>query len=132
MRFSLREPCAECPFRKSQSYLHGERAREIAEAVAVENRTFTCHKHLHGDREEDAEGEDHYQPGVTDQMCAGAMAFVKKLGAPNQMLQIAERLGLRDPSRLLQGSLADVYDSIDDMAAGHNLGRPILSASETR
>lgn len=119
MRFSLKEPCAECPFRKSQNFLNGQRAREIAEAVAVENKTFTCHKHLHGEHDCDPEGDEAYHPSTTDQMCAGAMILVEKLGTPNQMLQIAERLGLRDPNRLLQGAFADVYDSIDDMAAGH-------------
>lgn len=119
MRFSLKEPCEQCPFRKSQGFLNGPRAREIAEAVAVENKTFTCHKHLHGDYDDHAEGDESYRPTTRDQMCAGAMAFVEKLGVPNQMLQIAERLGLRDPTRLDPASLADVYDSIDDMAAGH-------------
>lgn len=119
MRFDLRKPCPECPFTKTASYLNGERAREIAEAVANDNRTFTCHKHLHGEREEDDEGDENYSPGRADQMCAGAMAFVEKLKAPNQMLQIAERLGLRDVERLLPESLDMVYDSIDAMAAGH-------------
>jgi hypothetical protein len=124
VRFSLKSPCAECPFNKSQSYLNEARAREIAEAVAVENRTFTCHKHLHGEYADDDEAqEEGYSPTVRDQMCAGAMAFVEKLGVPNQMLQIAERLGLRDPSRLDPASLDEVYDSIDDMAAGHALDR---------
>jgi len=125
VRFSLRNPCPECPFRPAAGgYLNAARAREIAEAVAVEGKTFTCHKHLHGDYTDDPEAaEDTYNPAIEDQMCAGAMAFVEKLGAPNQMLQIAERLGLRDPSRLDPACQGDVYDSIDAMAAGHASGR---------
>jgi hypothetical protein len=120
MRFSLKQPCEHCPFRTDQCFLNGQRAREIAEAVAVENKTFTCHQHLHGEHDDDPEGDVEYHPSTVDQMCAGAMAFVEKLGVPNQMLQIAERLGLRDPSRLDPASRAAVYDSIEDMAAGHS------------
>jgi hypothetical protein len=120
MRFDLRKPCIQCPFRPAAGgYLNEERAREIAEAVTEGNVTFTCHKTISGEHDDEDEYEGTYRPGSDDQMCAGAMAFVDKLGAANQMLQIAERLGLRDPQRLLPEALDDVYESVDVMAAGH-------------
>jgi hypothetical protein len=122
MRFDLRKPCPQCPFRPSAGgYLHPERAREIALAVTEGNVTFTCHKTISGEIDDEDEGI--YRPGFGDQMCAGAMAFIEKCGAPNQMLQIAERLGLRDPDRLLPAALDDIYGSVDEMAAGHAAGR---------
>lgn len=133
MRFDLRKPCPQCPFRPAAgAFLHVERAREIAQAVTEGNVTFSCHKHLHG--RERSNGS--YNPGHGDQMCAGAMAFVEKLGAANQMLQIAERLGIRDPNRLLPEALADVYESVEAMAQGHAatdaLQRALSATAPTR
>lgn len=110
MRFDLRKPCPQCPFRQGQTFLHPKRAEEIALAVAKDNKTFTCHKTLD-------------QREIDQQMCAGAAAFVRKLNAPNQMLQIAERLGLLDPDQLLADADAEVYDSVDAMTEAHRNGR---------
>ena len=145
MRFDLKRPCAECPFtREAGGYLSEERAEEIARCILHGNVTFTCHKHLTGEHilnEEDGcekvdglEDEvcNSYHPGSNDQHCAGALAFYDKLSqqaphknAPankyvsNQMIQIAERLGIRNPKLLEPSSKSKVYDSIEDMAAAH-------------
>ena len=127
MRFDLRKPCAECPFTRSVNpFLSAERAAEIAEAVLSDNRTFTCHKHLNGtyvdleDENADDEGLSYrYEPTMSDQHCAGAMAMVDRTGMPNAMLQVAERLGLRDPKRLSPESLDLVFTSVEEMRAHH-------------
>ena len=149
MRFDLKKPCAECPFtRTAGGYLSKERAKEIARYILYGNVTFTCHKHLTGDYvegEEDSYKEDEdqnadqdevcnsYRPDSNDQHCAGALAFYDKLSAQkqprhgsakeyvsNQMIQIAERLGLRNTQRLHPSSQSMVYDSIEEMAAAHS------------
>lgn len=170
MRFDLKRPCAECPFKYSAGgYLTQERAIEIAEAILYGNKTFTCHKTISGnytddhyvepdqlaefkpENRPDSHDECHaeqYSPGQKDQHCAGALAFYDKLEAgeikacklqsletqaapavhyasqkrqyiANSMLQIAERLGLRQRSRLDPQSLTEVYNSVDEMAQGH-------------
>jgi hypothetical protein len=118
MRFDLRKPCPQCPFRPSAgSYLHPARAREIAEAVTKGNVTFTCHKTISGEIEDEDADDQVYRPGHGDQMCAGATLFIEKCGVSNQMLQIAERLGLRDPNRVIP--IEDIYESVEDMERGH-------------
>jgi hypothetical protein len=122
VRFDLRKPCPQCPFRPGGFIIHPDRAREIAEGVVHGDVTFTCHKHLHGEHLELEDGEERYNPAMQDQHCAGAAAFVRKLGAANQMLQIAERLGICDPDQLLPEADAEVYDDIEAMVAAHAAG----------
>lgn len=136
MRFDLKKPCPECPFtRAAGGYLTPERAREISQAVLYGNLTFACHKHLNGTHDElhDAEnGMAAYQPSGEDQHCAGALAMYDKLASTgtghhyvaNQMIQIAERFGLRDPERLDARSGDDVYDSVKEMAQAHHSNQP--------
>ena len=142
MRFDLKKPCPECPFtRAAGGFLSEARARDIAETILHGDLTFTCHKHINGSYPVDPEtGEEDpaagYCPGGQDQHCAGALAFYDKLEAAradgdrtqrhvaNAMLQIAERLGLRDRSRLAPASLAQVYDSVEEMAAAHRTTAP--------
>ena len=120
MRFNLKRPCAECPFSKhSNPFLSAERAREIANYVTSEDRTFTCHKHLNGEHLEDDNGRNRYEAALSDQHCAGAIAMVRKTQSANAMLQIAERLGILDPTRLDADCLDDVFDSPEAMAAHH-------------
>jgi hypothetical protein len=95
VKFNLKTPCAECPFRRDvHPYLTKGRAEEIASAVLHEDRTFACHKTVYpankGHRRVRPEGHS---------MCVGAILLIEA-AAPfgNQMLQIAERLGLYDPA----------------------------------
>lgn len=52
---------------------------------------FSCHK-LNSWHDEDEVTEE--------QHCAGAMIVLEKMERPNQMMRIAERLGLYDRSKL--------------------------------
>lgn len=103
MRFDLKRPCRECPFLKGRSYLHSERAREIAEVTLVGDKTFTCHKTL-----------DHEH-----QHCAGALIMSERHGRPNAMHQIAQRLGIYHPEKL--DMKADIYEDAEQMQKGHAL-----------
>ncbi len=105
MKFNLNKPCADCPFRTDiKPYLRAGRAQEITNAVLRENKTFQCHKTL------DKKMGSH---------CAGALVLVEKTKKPNAMIQIAERLGIYDPSKLDLD--APVYESQNAMVETHRL-----------
>lgn len=105
--YSLLRPCAKCPFRNDiPAYLREDRVREIQESL--ERSEFPCHQTT----EHDAEGdpvirgqESHY---------AGALILLEKLEQPSQMMRIAQRLGMYDPSKLDMS--APVFDDFDEMA----------------
>lgn len=89
--FKLRRPCANCPFRLGQGKLFGFprlRLHEIATAPA-----FQCHKTV------DYSG-DQPDSGEHPQQCAGLMAVLNRDGRPNQIMQVAQRFGQLDPTKL--------------------------------
>lgn len=82
MKFERKKPCSNCPFRKDKPFpLSVARAREITDGLIKQQATFTCHKTL-----DLAEREQ--------QHCAGALIMLEKMGQPNQMMRISERLGM--------------------------------------
>ena len=92
MHFSMTKPCHNCPFREDVTfYLDPRRARDILHAILEEDQTFTCHNTLDC-TQEDGEG-DALATGH-EQHCAGALILAERLERPNQMMRIAERLGL--------------------------------------
>lgn len=89
--FDLTRPCVNCPFRKGQGQLfamHPKRLAEIFAAVA-----FQCHKTV--DYSDDTPAS-----GNRPQQCAGLMTVLHRSGQPNQIMQVAERLGHLDPTKL--------------------------------
>lgn len=93
--YKLIRPCAKCPFRNDrEGYLREDRAREIAESVAG-GAEFICHETTVYDEEADDMVE-----GPNGKFCAGALIMCEKQGVPNQMMRIAENLGVYDPERL--------------------------------
>jgi len=105
MRFNLKRPCANCPFRKdAQGYLDPERAREIA----MTKGTFACHKTITHD-EETGDGIT----GPDSSHCAGYLIMREKLNKPSRMMRIAERLGMYDHTALDMS--APVFDSVREM-----------------
>jgi hypothetical protein len=81
MKFDLRRPCAECPFRPDRpGFLCRARAEEIAGALRM-GATFTCHKTL-------------ARRKANRQHCAGARLTLLHDGYPEpQLAQVGERLG---------------------------------------
>ena len=96
MRFDLTTPCKDCPFRADITfYLGPNRVRSILHSLFAEDATFACHKTvLHDD------DGNHLRGNPLEQHCAGALLLVERAGIANQMIQIAERFGLYDPTRL--------------------------------
>lgn len=97
MKFDLKTPCPDCPFVKGSSTnrtLDPERIQGIVHDIK-HDATFTCHKTLE-------------QPVEVQQHCAGALIFLENGEHPNNMLRIAERLGLYDYTKLNRN--ADIID----------------------
>lgn len=102
MKFDLKTPCKECPFRNDiLPYLSTERAEEIGEAI-LSDQTFTCHKHTHSLGYE----------GKAEQHCAGATIILEKEEQPNQMMRWMERIGMYDRTKL--DMQAPIYDTVDN------------------
>lgn len=85
--FDLKRPCVSCPFRKGQGEnfrLPPKRLEEIRHAPA-----FQCHKTVNYAAFED----DAARQGERPQQCAGLMSVLMKEGRPNQIMQVAMRIG---------------------------------------
>lgn len=99
--FSLKRPCKDCPFRKGETMnlsLGQERMEEIIDSLHEDN-IFSCHKTIDYGKYDSMEEKEHtLQP--ENKFCAGAMLYLLKENKPNSQMQIAERIGFFDPSRL--------------------------------
>jgi hypothetical protein len=83
--FDLKTPCNECPFLKEQSIvIERNRAKQIIDEIS-DNKTFPCHK-TNGMK--------------IEQQCAGALLYLESNHIPNQMLRMADRLGIYKPNEL--------------------------------
>lgn len=104
MKFNLKRPCADCPFRTDRRfYLRADRVREILgdpDARGIQwfpADSFACHKTLNRfGRVHDA-----------SQHCAGAAIILIRDGIPNTAMQLAERLLGWDARRLDQRAPVD-------------------------
>jgi len=114
MKFDLKRPCKKCPFRNDiPAFLTPGRAREIADAILRQQQTFACHETIVPVEDDTGEGDMAVTP--KSQHCAGAMIFLELQDRPNQMMRIAERLGMYDARRLEMDS--PVFDNAEDMIA---------------
>lgn len=106
-------PCAKCPFRADVvPYIRGARASQIARSL-LEGGGFTCHETtVHDDP--DGDGGD-LVAGPKEMECAGALITLEKGEGANQMMRIAERIGLYDAERLAMDS--PTYDSLAEWTA---------------
>lgn len=109
--YNLKRPCPNCPFRNDREpYITGERAEEIAYSLWG-GAEFPCHKTTHHDDDGD------YMPSKDEQFCAGALIVQELSDGPNQMMRIAERLGMYDPREL--DMAAPVYECLEDFIEAH-------------
>lgn len=104
MRYDLKTPCKNCPFRTDiPAFLTKGRAKEIASSLSPprsdQGGTFPCHKTTVPDDESD-DGEMRVLP--KSQHCAGALIMLAKSGRLhlNQTLLIMHRLGAFSPAAL--------------------------------
>jgi hypothetical protein len=91
MRFNLKSPCRDCPFIKGSRTnitLAKGRLEGIVEGLK-KDESFICHKTLQS-------------PKTVQEHCAGAMLYLEREDRPNQVMRIAERLGMYDRYRLVQ------------------------------
>jgi len=91
-------PCPKCPFRTDiPAFLSRARARQIVGEIA-QDRDFPCHATI--DYTDDSNGK-HTSDTKT---CAGFAIMAENMQRPTQMMRIAERLGMYDPSKLHRDS----------------------------
>lgn len=113
--FTMKTPCDNCPFRREGGIrIYRERARDILE----DSTHFPCHKTVNYDAEPEPE-PDSESGKCTSQTktCAGYMILQFREGKPNQILQIASRIGLLDLDELLENNPAvdEVFESYAEM-----------------
>lgn len=107
MNFNSTKPCANCPFRTDiKPFLTIERAEEIAASIVDQQQAFLCHKTTvdTGDGERVETGSSEH--------CAGALIMLEHMERPNQVMRIAERLGMYDRRNLKMDS--PVFDDADE------------------
>lgn len=113
--FDLMSPCVNCPFRKgvgSRLQLNPKRLEGIRKAPA-----FQCHKTtVYFDETGDV------APGERPQQCAGLMATLHRDGRPNQIMQIASRLGALDLGAL--DPRREAYETWEAAKAAHAGNEP--------
>lgn len=100
--YSMTKPCPGCPFTTGPDAVHflgRRRAEEIRDAL-LNGQTFSCHKTTGGSWVEDEDGHECYVPSRDEEHCAGAMILLERIERPNQMMRIAERIGLYDMTKL--------------------------------
>lgn len=106
MKYDLRKPCNNCPFRSDvKPYIRSERVEEI---IGV---PFACHKTTKFDDE--GEHLEHDE----ERHCAGSLILHEKMNQPHQMMRIMERLGFYDRKKL--DMEAAVYDDAYGMLDAH-------------
>lgn len=90
MKYTATKPCADCPFLESNAESYGlERLSQFASG------DFPCHKTATLVEDDDS-GVAEFHATKNSVACAGALIFCEKRNAPNQMMRIAERLGMYD------------------------------------
>lgn len=106
MRFDLRVPCIDCPFRREGGCRIGRgHAAAIVDMMLEQGAggCFPCHKTT------EATG----QPPGREQHCAGALIFAELRNRRTQAMQIAQRIGWYFPE-LLSGA-ADLFGSVEEL-----------------
>lgn len=91
MNFNMTKPCVDCPFivgsRTNRTLAEG-RIESIVEDI-MNDKSFTCHKTLE-------------MPSRKQEHCAGALIYLEREDRPNQIMRIAERIGIYDRNKLIE------------------------------
>lgn len=110
MRFEVRKPCSNCPFRNDKPELKGwlgkERAQEIADLFMKHEKVFPCHKHLNA--------------GPTNrQACAGALFMIENLKPNNFLIRFAIAQNMYKPEKLNLSKKDLVFKSVEEFVDFH-------------
>lgn len=82
--YRITKMCSNCPFRNDEHAIHLSEGRlDGIKKALLRRENFVCHKTVYSD--------DKNQKRL---MCAGAYEFLISEEKPNQIMQIAERLGV--------------------------------------
>lgn len=102
MKFTLKKPCQDCPFRKdcSKVILPEYRAEELA-GYGLEDKTFPCHM------------------AKEDVQCVGSLHLTDKVRGVNSnfLFRLAQMWGFFNYSLLKGRDL--IFDSVKEMVAHH-------------
>lgn len=115
MRFDQKAPCKSCPFLRRGKHrvnLMGGRVDQVAGNMLSPNgKTFACHTDIYM-RKRVKKIDRHH--------CAGALIFALKHDNYTQMMRIAGRLGIFEPSIYEAKRLRNaVFDTLDEMRTVH-------------
>ena len=111
MNYTKTSPCDSCPFRSDiPPFLRSDRREQISRELE-RGGEFPCHKTT-------VEDEDELRLKATEksQFCAGALILQERMGQPNQIMRIAERMGMYDASKL--DMKAPVFGSFEEFIVG--------------
>lgn len=96
--YRLKSPCSKCPLRKGSTImLRPGRLKEIvSDLLANDKSTFTCHNTLSTARSDSLEMDDDVDESLAaidyrngEKMCAGAAAYLMKVGRPSVGMRYA-------------------------------------------
>lgn len=90
MKFDMKKPCKDCPFvvgSATNETLAEGRIESIVDDLR-NDMSFTCHKTLYTEKK------------VEEQHCGGALIFLERENRPNQIMRMAERIGLYNHKEL--------------------------------
>lgn len=89
--FKLKTPCQNCPFRTDVTpYIRVQYLKQ----VLADRHVFVCHKTV------DYSHFDKGRKTSDTQPCAGFLICMQHDNKKNDLMQLAERLGLYDPSKM--------------------------------
>ena len=116
MKFNLKKPCKNCPFRKdsTKGWLGFQRSKEIVDDVLDNDKTFSCHKTTGAETGEEIPREQH-------SFCAGALILLEKEKGyfASLPVRMAKMFGWFDESEMSQEDFDNVFDSRNDMCYHH-------------
>jgi hypothetical protein len=113
MKYTMTTPCHWCPFVRHSGFTF-ERLQEHASGE------FACHKTCTLVDHDDGDGTV-YTASKKSLHCAGALIFLLKQGESTQMMRIAQRLKLFDPSKL------DMEANVGNGPADYLVERPRIA-----
>lgn len=90
--FKVKKPCANCPFRNDDQAidLMPGRLEDIVKSLVADDwSTFQCHKTVHSSDGGAFDEQGRYEPSGNESMCAGAAAYLFKIGRPNIGMRLA-------------------------------------------
>ncbi len=112
--FALRTPCSNCPFRiEGAIELEPGRLEGIVEELVRDDwSTFHCHKTVYSNSGGDWGEDGQYEPSGKESMCAGAAAYLHKIGRPTVAMRLAFATNTLDVETLVKNGLL-VIDPVE-------------------